>query len=84
MRTCILHVTDREFPQILQLNHDSFVWSNQDEVLLDNLVPILGRDVVDRVREFDECRMQPHHSVDGLPRVEEDTTEPAEPHNLLA
>ena len=84
MRNCILHVTDREFPEILQLNHDAYVWNNQDEVLLEGLEPILGREVVDCIREYEECRMQPHHSIDGLPRVEEDTTEPASPHNLLA
>lgn len=83
MKNCIVHVTDREYPEILQLNHDAYVWSTEDETLMEGLVTVLGEDVVDQLREYDECRMQPHHSIEGLPRVEEDMTETATAQNLM-
>jgi hypothetical protein len=78
MRNCILHVTDREFPRILQLNHDGLLLRQRDEELMEGLVRILGIDVVDQIRDYDQCRVQAHHSLDGLPRIEEDAAEPAE------
>jgi hypothetical protein len=50
MRSCILHVTDHEYDQVLQLNHDAVVWHNSDRELLKGLEAILGSDIADEVR----------------------------------
>jgi hypothetical protein len=75
MRKCILHVTDHEYDRILQRNHDDLVWSNHDQVLLGYLQSLLGRQVAEQVRRYDECRMQKHDDLNGIPRVEEDAAE---------
>lgn len=81
MDKCILHVTDHEYDQILQLNHDAVVWTNEDTELLSRLEHVIGEDVVGQVRRYDECRMQKHDRLDGIPRIEEDeaTPEPSFP-----
>lgn len=70
MRTCILNVTDHEFDRILQLNHDALVWNNADRELLAGLETLLGKNVVDQIRKYDECRMEKHTDLAGLARVE--------------
>jgi hypothetical protein len=67
---CVLNVTDQEYGKVLQLNHDSLVLNKRDESLLQGLEALLGPGVADELRRYDECRMQPHHSLAGLRRVE--------------
>jgi hypothetical protein len=75
MRTCILHVTDHEYARILQLNHDALVFNPRDENLLQGLENLMGKNVVEQLRRYDECRVQQHHNLDGVERVEEDAGE---------
>lgn len=86
MKTCILHVTDHEYDQILQLNHDALVWSNRDNVLLDGLRALIGTEVVEQIRQYDECKMLKHDKLDGLRRVEPCPGQPVRnpPVNVLA
>lgn len=77
-RRCILHVTDHEYDRVLQLNHDAVAWSTRDETLLEHLEPILGPDVVEALRRCDECRMEKHDALNGLPRIEQDHAERAD------
>lgn len=67
---CILNVTDHEYDKILQLNHDALVWNTADRTLLEGLETLLGSDTVAEIRQYDECRMQKHDDLTGLPRVE--------------
>jgi hypothetical protein len=67
---CILNVTDHEYDRILQLNHDSLAWNTADHHLLEGLETLLGDDTVREIRQYDECRMQKHDDLAGLPRVE--------------
>jgi hypothetical protein len=67
---CVLHVTEHEYGKILQLNHDSLVLNNRDKGLLRGLEALLGQGVAEEVRQFDECRVEKHDSLDGLRRVE--------------
>jgi len=78
MRRCILHVTDHEYDQILQLNHDALVWNTQDHAVLEGLKAVVGQDAADRVGEYEQCRMQKHNWLEGQVRVEEDAPEEAE------
>jgi hypothetical protein len=71
MDTCILNVTPDEYDQILQLNHDCVVWKNQDQALLHGLETLIGKDLVEQMRHHDECRMEKHDNLEGIPRVEE-------------
>jgi len=76
MRSCILHVTDHEYDRVLQLNHDALVLKSGDRDLLERLESLLGKEVTDRVRGYDSCRVQKHDRLGDLPRVEEDTRTP--------
>jgi len=71
MRKCVLHVTDHEYAKLLQLNHNALVFTKQDEGLLRGLEELVGREPVGKVRRYDECRVEPHHRLDGQPRVAE-------------
>ena len=75
MRKCILHVTDQEYAEILQLNHDALVWSTQDAALMEGLTHIVGPDVVEQLQQFDECRMEKDNQLDGQNRVDVDTSQ---------
>lgn len=66
---CILNVTDHEFDQILQLNHDSIVWSTADRFLMDHLSDMIGYETVEEMCKYDACRMEKHDDVIG-PRLE--------------
>ena len=72
MRKCLLNVSVHEYDRILQLNHDLLAWSNRDQELLHGLGALLGDAVVHEIRQYDECRMQKHDSLDGISRVEPD------------
>jgi hypothetical protein len=74
MRKCLLNVTIHEYDRILQLNHDVVAWSNRDRELLHGLTALVGAEVVHEIRQYDECRMQKHDSLDGISRVEPDRT----------
>ncbi len=75
MNACLLNVTPDEYDRILQLNHDSLAWSNQDHALLHGLEMLVGKDCTDQIRQYDECRMQKHDSLEGVPRVQPDDRE---------
>ena len=75
MRRCILHVTDHEFDEILQLNHDALVWDRHDRAVQEGLKTIVGPDVADQISEYAQCRMEKHNWLEGHARVEEDTAE---------
>jgi hypothetical protein len=77
MRRCILHVTDHEYDQILQLSHDAVLWDTRDRALLEGLRAIVGQEAADRISAYDQCRMQKHNWLEGPVRVEEDATEQA-------
>jgi hypothetical protein len=72
MNACILNVTPHEYDQILQLNHDSLAWSTQDQAVLHGLEMLIGKELTEQIRQYDECRMQKHDSLDGIPRVQAD------------
>jgi hypothetical protein len=66
---CILNVTDHEYNKILQLTHDAVEWSNTDLGALERLETLLGSGVVAAISRYEECRMEKHHDISGLPRV---------------
>jgi hypothetical protein len=70
MLKCVLNVTDHEFDKILQLNHDAVVWNNADHELLHGLSDLLGKETVEQLRPFAECRMEKHSDLAGYPRVQ--------------
>ena len=70
MTKCVLNVTDHEFDRILQLNHDTVVLNNTDHELLEGLEGLVGKDTVDQICKFDECRMEKHHGMVGIPRIQ--------------
>ena len=70
MSRCVVNVTDHEFDKILQLNHDALVWRNTDHEMLEGLKPLLGQDTVAQLGRFEECRMEKHHDLAGVPRIE--------------
>lgn len=70
MLKCILNVTEHEYDRILQLNHDAVVWKNSDQHLLEGLESLLGKEVADQLRKFDECRMEKHTDTAGGCRVQ--------------
>jgi hypothetical protein len=72
MTRCILNVTTHEYDKILQLNHDGLVWDNRDEELLHGLEGVLGEETVNQLRQYDQCKMQKHDTLNGLARVKED------------
>jgi len=67
---CVLHVTEQEYIKVLQFNHSSLVLNNRDEKLLYGLETLFGRDVAHEVRRSDECWVQKHYTLGGIPRVE--------------
>jgi hypothetical protein len=67
---CVLNVTEQEYAKILQLNHDALVWNNSDKDLLRKLEVLLDKDIVDRLRQFEECRMEMQHDLGRVPRVQ--------------
>jgi len=72
MTRCILNVTTHEYDKVLQLNHDGLVWDSRDEELLHGLEAVLGEETVNQLRQYDQCRMRKHDTLNGLARVEED------------
>jgi hypothetical protein len=66
---CILNVTDHEYDKILQVTHDAVEWSNADVHVLNALGALLGDDVVAAIKRYDDCHMEKHDDVSGLPRV---------------
>jgi hypothetical protein len=75
MSNCMLNVSDHEYGQILQLNHNSVVWTSNDRVLLAKIGKLLGRDIADELRRYDECRMEksdaPQYRVEPVPDFSE-------------
>lgn len=69
MRRCILNVTVHEYDQILQFNHDSAVWTRDDHVLFDQLRPLIGDEIASQIMMFDECVMEKHNDMSGMPRI---------------
>jgi hypothetical protein len=70
MRKCVLNVTEHEYDKILQLNHDAVVWKNADRELLHGLNQLVGEETVNQLRKFEECRMEKHNDMVGLPRLQ--------------
>lgn len=79
MKRCILNVTNHEYDEILQLNHDALTWSPGDKALLHGLGAILGEGLVERLQQYEECRMQKHDALDGIERIQEETPIPTLP-----
>lgn len=71
MSQCILNVTDHEYDEILQMNHDRVVWNCNDRVLMKKLTRKFGQEVGNELRRYDECRMEkcdvPMYRVEPLP-----------------
>ena len=67
---CILNVTDHEYDKILQLTHDAIVWNNRERHILQGVAALLGSQVAAEIKRYDECRMEKHHDISDLSRVE--------------